>query len=121
MWRCRLRNVAVVAVVAAVGFAAAAGCKRSSDGDEATLAPKVKVVAVAEARIAPRTTVAGVLAPLPGRDVKVGALVPGRVDRVFVAEGDAVKVGQPLAHVEAEPLRRTCRRRRRSASTRSPS
>jgi RND family efflux transporter MFP subunit len=45
-----------------------------------------------------------VLAPLPGRDVKVGALVSGRVDRLFVAEGDRVKVGQPLAHVEAEPL-----------------
>jgi RND family efflux transporter MFP subunit len=31
--------------------------------------------------------------------------VVGRVDRVFVAEGDAVKAGQPVAHVEAEPLR----------------
>jgi RND family efflux transporter MFP subunit len=31
--------------------------------------------------------------------------VAGRVDRVFVAEGDPVKVGQPLAHVEAEPLK----------------
>jgi RND family efflux transporter MFP subunit len=37
----------------------------------------------------------------------VGALVPGRVDRVFVAEGDTVTVGQPLAHVEAEPLKQT--------------
>jgi multidrug efflux pump subunit AcrA (membrane-fusion protein) len=37
--------------------------------------------------------------------VKVGALVVGRVDRVLVAEGDAVKLGQVLAHVEAEPLR----------------
>jgi membrane fusion protein (multidrug efflux system) len=54
--------------------------------------------------LAPRIPIAGVLAPLPGRDVKVGALVPGRVDRVFVAEGQAVKSGQPLAHVEAEPL-----------------
>jgi RND family efflux transporter MFP subunit len=37
--------------------------------------------------------------------VKVGALVTGRVDRVFLAEGDPVKVGQALAHIEAGPLR----------------
>jgi RND family efflux transporter MFP subunit len=49
--------------------------------------------------------VAGVLAPLPGKDVKVGSLVQGRVERVLVAEGDAVTVGQVLAHIEAQPLR----------------
>src|SRR5262249_37820273 len=57
------------------------------------------------ARLAPTIPIAGVLAPLPGRDVKVGALVSGRVDRVFVAEGDPVKPGQVLAHVEAGPLK----------------
>jgi RND family efflux transporter MFP subunit len=84
---------------------AVAGCKHPGDDGENLGRPSVKVAVVAEARIAPRTSVAGVLAPLPGRDVKVAALVPGRVDRVFVAEGDPVKVGQPLAHVEAEPLK----------------
>ncbi|HXU73588.1 MAG TPA: efflux RND transporter periplasmic adaptor subunit [Polyangia bacterium] len=107
MSRSLRRNIVAVGVVAVgvAALAAVAGCKRSTGDEAETLKPKVKVVAVAEARIAPRTPVAGVLAPLPGRDVKVGALVPGRVDRVFVAEGDAVKVGQPLAHVEAEPLK----------------
>jgi RND family efflux transporter MFP subunit len=80
------------------------GCKHGDD-DPALKRPPVKVAIVASEKIAPRAPVAGVLAPLPGRDVKVGALVPGRVDRVFVAEGDVVKVGQPLAHVEAEPLK----------------
>jgi RND family efflux transporter MFP subunit len=79
------------------------GCKRPG-GEDALSRPAVKVALVAQALISPRTAVAGVLAPLPGHDVKVGALVPGRVDRVFVAEGDAVKLGQPLAHIEAEPL-----------------
>ncbi|MGZ3406209.1 MAG: efflux RND transporter periplasmic adaptor subunit [Polyangia bacterium] len=97
MWRSLLlRGVVLVA---------AAGCKRSGGDEEALKKPPVKVAVVAEARISPRVTVAGVLAPLPGKDVKVGALVPGRVDRVFVAEGDQVKVGQALAHVEAEPLK----------------
>ncbi len=67
--------------------------------------PTVRVVVVTEKTIRPRIPVAGVLAPLPGRDVKVGALVAGRVDRVLVAEGERVRAGQPLAHVEAEPLR----------------
>jgi RND family efflux transporter MFP subunit len=93
VWRCLLLSVAV-----------AVACQRSG-GEPALKRPTVRVAEVAEERIAPRTPVAGVLAPLPGKDVKVGALVAGRVDRVFVAEGDAVKVGQPLAHVEAEPLR----------------
>jgi RND family efflux transporter MFP subunit len=66
---------------------------------------RVRVVVAAPALLTPRIPVAGVLAPLPGHDVKVGALVSGRVDQVFVAEGDPVKVGQPLAHIEAQPLR----------------
>jgi RND family efflux transporter MFP subunit len=65
----------------------------------------VKVVVAAARTLRPRVPVAGVLAPLPGKDVKVGALVPGRVDRVMVAEGDPVKPGQVLAHIEAQPLR----------------
>jgi RND family efflux transporter MFP subunit len=81
---------------------AALGCR---SGPDAPLPPpRVQVITVKRQRIAPRIAVAGVLAPLPGRDVKVGALVAGRVDRVVVAEGDAVKVGQVLAHVEAQPL-----------------
>jgi RND family efflux transporter MFP subunit len=87
--------------------AGAPACKKSGGDEEAAKRPQVKVATVAEQRIAPRVAVAGVLAPLPGKDVKVGALVAGRVDRVFVAEGDVVKVGQPLAHVEAEPLKQT--------------
>jgi RND family efflux transporter MFP subunit len=97
VWRSLLLSLAFVA--------ACDGCKRSGGDEESLKKPAVKVATVGEARIAPRVTVAGVLAPLPGKDVKVGALVPGRVDRVFVAEGDAVKSGQALAHVEAEPLR----------------
>ena len=101
MSRSRLLNLGRALV--GVGVAALAGCQHSEAEPEAVL-PAVQVVAVAQQPIAPRTLVAGVLAPLPGRDVKVGALVQGRVDRVFVAEGDRVQVGQALAHVEAEQM-----------------
>jgi RND family efflux transporter MFP subunit len=79
-------------------------CKHD-EPDEAEKLPSVRVITAARAQLSPRIAVAGVLLPLPGRDVKVGALVPGRVDQVFVAEGDAVKSGQPLAHIEALTLR----------------
>src|SRR5207302_260763 len=67
--------------------------------------PEVRVDTVAEGTVQPEIPIAGVLAPLPGRDVKVGALVAGRVDRLFVGEGDRVRAGEPLAHVEARPMR----------------
>jgi RND family efflux transporter MFP subunit len=79
-----------------------AGCRREEPARSPL--PSVRVTTVAPQQVEPRIPIAGVLAPLPGKDVKVGALVPGRVDRMFVAEGDRVKVGQPLAHVEAAPL-----------------
>jgi multidrug efflux pump subunit AcrA (membrane-fusion protein) len=34
------------------------------------------------------------VAAVPNEDVKVSALVPGRVNRVTVAEGDTVRQGQ---------------------------
>jgi RND family efflux transporter MFP subunit len=83
---------------------AAAACHHADEEAPPKL-PTVRAEAVSERSITPRIPIAGVLAPLPGRDVKVGALVPGRVDRVFVSEGDRVKLEQPLAHVEAQPLR----------------
>jgi membrane fusion protein (multidrug efflux system) len=90
-------------VVVVGGVVALGGCHHG-EAEPAEKLPEVQVQAAALQPIAPRTPVAGVLAPLPGRDVKVGALVQGRVDRVFVGEGDHVQVGQPLAHVEAEQM-----------------
>jgi RND family efflux transporter MFP subunit len=80
------------------------GCEHEQDPPPAK-APTVQVEVAAVAEVVPRIPLAGVLAPLPGRDVKVGALVAGHVDRLLVAEGDPVKAGQPLAHVEALPAR----------------
>lgn len=82
---------------------AAAGCRPASPSPEVR-PPSVRVEIAAARTVIAHLPVAGSLAPLPGRSVKVGALVPGRVDRVLVAEGDAVKAGQALAHVEARPL-----------------
>jgi len=81
-----------------------AGCHHEEEGPPPP-PPTVRVIVAQSSMLVARVPIAGVLAPLPGHDVKVGALVQGRVDQVFVAEGDAVKPGQPIAHVEAQPLK----------------
>src|SRR5439155_18523365 len=43
------------------------------------------------------------LSAVPGRDVKLGALVPGRVAQLFVAEGDVVTAGTVLGEIEVGP------------------
>lgn len=80
------------------------GCSRVEQAS-APLRPKVTVVVAAVSPLQPRLSIAGLLTPLPGRDVKVGALVAGRVEQMLVGEGDEVKSGQPLARIEAAPLR----------------
>lgn len=77
---------------------------RKPAAEEAPPKPPVRVVTTALSKRSARVPIAGVLSPLPGHDVKVGSLVAGRVSAVFVSEGDAVKVGQALAHVDAQPL-----------------
>ena len=81
----------------------AAACHRSRKSEDEM--PEVVVATASFSPLVHETPLSGVLAPLPGRDIKIGALVSGRVDQVFVAEGDAVKSGQLLAHVEAQPLK----------------
>src|SRR5262245_8198187 len=48
--------------------------------------------------------VRGSVAAVPNEDVKVSALVPGRVNAVTVAEGDSVRQGQLIAELERQPL-----------------
>ena len=45
------------------------------------------------------------LAALPGRDVKLGALVSGRIAEIAVAQGDRVRKGELLVRIEDAPLR----------------
>jgi RND family efflux transporter MFP subunit len=84
-----------------------AGCGKPG-GDEdsraATPVPEVTVAKVIRAPITQNLIVSGNLAALPNRDAKVAALVPGRIARVEVVEGDRVKSGQPLAELDSTLL-----------------
>lgn len=86
-----------------------AGCaKHKADnedaGENATAVPEVTVAKATRAALTSPLVVNGNLTGPPNRDAKVAALVPGRVARVLVTEGDAVKDNQVLAELESSQL-----------------
>jgi RND family efflux transporter MFP subunit len=84
------------------------GCGKHGGDDEesnSTPVPDVTVAKVERASITQNLIVSGNLAALPNRDAKVSALVPGRIARVMVVEGNSVKEGQALAELDGTLLR----------------
>jgi RND family efflux transporter MFP subunit len=59
---------------------------------------------VARQDLVERLVVRGTIAALPNEDVRISALVPGRVMMLKVAEGDAVTAGQVVAEIDPRPL-----------------
>src|SRR5262249_43086828 len=82
-------------------------CNKQSDEDSGSGAPvpDVTVAKVQRAPVVQSLIVSGNLAAAPNRDAKLAALVPGRIARVLVVEGDHVKEGQPLAEIDSTLLR----------------
>lgn len=99
---------AAALLLLAVGLA---GCGKHADSDDEETAkagaavPEVTVAKVERAPISDNLIVSGNLAALPNHDAKVAALVPGRVARVMVVEGDSVKQGQAVAELDSTLLR----------------
>jgi len=67
--------------------------------------PDVTVVKVTREVIVNDLIVNGNLVTLPNRDAKVAALVPGRIARVMVVEGDHVVAEEAVAELDATLLR----------------
>ena len=65
---------------------------------------EVTVTRVERADISSALSVSGTIAALPNQDVRISSLVPGRVARMMVAEGDHVREGQALAKIEDRPF-----------------
>jgi len=85
------------------------GCARSSEeggAGEETIVPTIaaEVGTVIRGTIADDLVVRGTIAALPNEDVKVSALVAGRVDAVTVAEGDSVRAGQVVAKIDVRTI-----------------
>ena len=82
---------------------ALAGC-RHGETEPPTPKRKVRCAPAVARSITDGVELRGTIAPLPDRDAQVAAQVPGRILRVLVREGDAVKAGQEVARLDAAPL-----------------
>jgi RND family efflux transporter MFP subunit len=84
-------------------------CGAKSGDEEETKAPDVPTITAETAKVERRTfiddlVVRGIIAAIPNEDVKVSALVAGRVNAVTVAEGDTVRQGHVIAELDRQPL-----------------
>jgi len=83
-------------------------CGKAGNEDEVK-APEVPTIFAEVAKVARQTItreliVRGTIAAAPNQDVKISALVAGRVVAMRVAEGDSVRKGQVLAEIDRLPL-----------------
>jgi len=93
-----------------LGLAVVVGaCSRKSTDEDSNSSANptayVTLTRVVRADISQNFSLTGTAAALPNRDVKVSALVPGRVAELRVAEGDAVNEGQALAKLDDRTYR----------------
>jgi RND family efflux transporter MFP subunit len=102
----RRRNLPLV-----LGFCLlfAAGCSHPSADDEASPGANAKaevtLTRVVRANISETLTLNGTASPPPNDDVRVSALVAGRIAELNVAEGDRVKAGQVIAKLDDRSYR----------------
>jgi RND family efflux transporter MFP subunit len=88
-------------------------CSKKSPGGEgedteegtANIVAEVTVTRLGRADIQSTLSVSGTVSALPNQDVRVSSLVPGRVARMTVAEGDHIREGQVLAKIDDRPFR----------------
>jgi RND family efflux transporter MFP subunit len=95
-----------------LGFCAVvvAGCSHKSAADDDSASDmnaraEVTVTRVTRASISDTLTLNGTASPLPNDDVRVSALVPGRIAELNVAEGDRVKAGEVVAKLDDRSYR----------------
>lgn len=103
--RIPIRRGAPLAVILALTLTAC-GKAASSEEGEAAAVPTITadVGKVVRQDLVQALTVRGVIAAVPNEDVRISALVPGRVTAMKVAEGDPVRAGQLVAELDPRPL-----------------
>jgi RND family efflux transporter MFP subunit len=98
-WRSTIALAAVVLLVA--------GCAKKAEEEGAAVdVPTITadVGKVTKQDLVQRLVVRGIIAAVPNEDVRISALVPGRVMMLKVAEGDAVAAGQVVAEIDPRPF-----------------
>jgi RND family efflux transporter MFP subunit len=97
-----MRQISIVSITALM-LLSAVGCSHSSPQDDAAPVVEVTVTHVERADISDALTLSGTVIAPPNRDIRVSALVAGRIAELAVAEGDRIQAGQLLARVDAHP------------------
>lgn len=93
-------------LLVAASFLAAAGCHRGGGADDdasddaAKATVSVRLGRSTRGDVRSVVAVTGTLAPLPDREAKIAPLAPGRILRVFVKTGDAVRKGEVVATLD---------------------
>ena len=96
----RCETILAVAILTA----AMAGCSNHAANNAAPEA-EVTLTRIARADISRVVTLTGTASALPNADVRVSALVAGRVADLHVAEGDRVGIGEVMARLDDRPYR----------------
>jgi RND family efflux transporter MFP subunit len=104
-----MRAPTLLRVVAVASLTLLAACGRKPPDEDETKPADVPTITAETAKVTRRTlvdelVVRGIVTAVPNEDVKVSALVAGRVNTVTVAEGDAVRQGQVIAQLDRQPL-----------------
>src|SRR5579862_2049978 len=106
----RRQGARFACVVAIAAFTSMSACNKAGGSDdeaaqkEAAVA-QVTLTTVSRGDISRILLVNGPVAAPPNRDVKISALVPGRVSELSVAEGDHVSAGQIVARIDDHSFR----------------
>ncbi len=95
-------NCAFIVALTIASAALVCGCaKEASDEDSAQVVAEVTVTKVTRASVQQTATVSGNVVAPPNEDVKLSALVAGRITTLSVAEGDHVHDGEVLATIDS--------------------
>jgi len=97
-----MRFFLIGTVLSVVTFSACSG-KSTEEASETTATATVTLTRVTRADISQTLLLTGTAAAPPNQDVRVSALVPGRIVELTVAEGDVVKAGETLAKLDDRP------------------
>jgi RND family efflux transporter MFP subunit len=104
-----MRAISMIAVLGlALLLGAGIACSKrgdSGEGDKAAVVADVTLTHVERGDISDTMTLSGSVMGSPNNDIRVSSLVAGRIAEMKAAEGDAVKAGQVLAHIDARPYR----------------
>ncbi len=103
VWRRLPRPSLVVLLASALAWSACA--KKAEEEGTAAEVPTItaEVGKVTRQDLVERLVVRGTVAALPNQDVRISALVAGRVIMLRVAEGDTVVAGQVVAEIDPRP------------------